>query len=184
MVPCIDTQRPTLVAGTIKYGSGGPQGPTLVAGTINYRSRRPCDLLYDRRPPPNDQSPAAAKASTTYTSPYPYGSILRVGSPGLSTTKTEEYTQRHVSFLLSFRRAEHGSLVHKNTLTSTITMILLHNPLRTQDLCMILMNLQLKPSQKEVMVFLQQCNKVLVSSMKMFLTHLMDSNRCSLTIMV
>nr|VDC96098.1 unnamed protein product [Brassica oleracea] len=54
--------------------------------------------------------PAVAKASTTYTGPYPYGSIRRAGSPGLSTTEAGKYTQRHVSFLLSFRRAEHGSL--------------------------------------------------------------------------
>ncbi|KAF2605226.1 hypothetical protein F2Q70_00025797 [Brassica cretica] len=52
-----------------------------------------------------------------YTGPYPYGSILRAGSPGLSIIEAGEYTQRHVSFLLSFRRSEHGSLVHKNTLT-------------------------------------------------------------------
>ncbi|KAF2551253.1 hypothetical protein F2Q68_00035472 [Brassica cretica] len=91
MVPCIDTQRPTLVAGTIKYGSGGPQGPTLVVGTINYRSRRPCDLLYDRRPPPNDQSPAAAKASTTYTGPYPYGK----GGDGVPATMQQGFSFKH-----------------------------------------------------------------------------------------
>ncbi|KAF2557573.1 hypothetical protein F2Q68_00016402 [Brassica cretica] len=44
-------------------------------------------------------------------------SIPRAGSPGLSTIEAGEYTQRHVSFLQSFRRAEHKSLVHKNPLT-------------------------------------------------------------------
>ncbi|WZZ44784.1 hypothetical protein YC2023_041043 [Brassica napus] len=43
----------------------------------------------------------------TYTGPYPYGSILRAGSPCLSTIEAGEYIQRRVSFLLSFRRAEH-----------------------------------------------------------------------------
>ncbi|WZZ34437.1 hypothetical protein YC2023_017838 [Brassica napus] len=106
MVPCVDTQGPTLVARTINYRSGSTHGPTQVVGTIDHRSRRP-------------RSPrlTATKAPMTYTGPYPYGSILRAGSPGLSTIEAGEYTQRRVSFLLSFRRAEHRSLVHKNPLS-------------------------------------------------------------------
>ncbi|KAF3489231.1 hypothetical protein F2Q69_00051973 [Brassica cretica] len=84
-----DAQGPPLTVGTINYRSGGTQGPTLVVGTIDHRLRRPWDL---------------------------HSRILRAGSHGLSTIEVGEYTQRRISFLLSFRRAEHGSLVHKNPL--------------------------------------------------------------------
>ncbi|KAF3494705.1 hypothetical protein DY000_02052993 [Brassica cretica] len=87
-------QGPPLMVGTINYRSGGTQGSPLMVGTINFKSR-------------GTQGPTQAPRS-----------ILRAGSPGLSTIKAGEYIQRHVSFVLSFRRAEHGSFVHKNTLTS------------------------------------------------------------------
>ncbi|KAF2608050.1 hypothetical protein F2Q68_00043859 [Brassica cretica] len=63
--------------------------------------------------------PFSLKHLDTSCSLQHFDRILRAGSPGLSTTEAGEYTQRHVSFLLSFRRAEHGSLVHKNPLTGT-----------------------------------------------------------------
>ncbi|KAF3596461.1 hypothetical protein DY000_02021815 [Brassica cretica] len=53
---------------------------------------------------------ATTQAQATISSSS--ASILRAGSPGLPTIEAGEYTQRHVSFLLSFRIAEHGSLVH------------------------------------------------------------------------
>ncbi|KAF2576726.1 hypothetical protein F2Q70_00002776 [Brassica cretica] len=101
MVPCVDTQGPTLVAGTINYRPGGTQGPTQAVGTIDHRSRRPCDLHYR---------------------------IIRARSPGLSTIKAGEYTQRHVSFLLSFRRAEHGST------RSALALLIARNKARKEEL--------------------------------------------------
>ncbi|KAF3528387.1 hypothetical protein DY000_02040949 [Brassica cretica] len=91
------------------------QGPSMLTEAHQHIV---LTAAYPQRPPPKRPiSPAATKAPTTYTGSYQYGSILRAGSPGLSTIEAREYTQRHVSFLLSFHRAEHGSLVHKNTLT-------------------------------------------------------------------
>ncbi|KAF2608239.1 hypothetical protein F2Q68_00043866 [Brassica cretica] len=62
-------------------------------GTINCRPRRPYDLHYRQVVPA--QQPTfltATKALTTYTSPYPYGTTLRAGSPGLSTTEAGQST--------------------------------------------------------------------------------------------
>ncbi|KAF3502038.1 hypothetical protein F2Q69_00042344 [Brassica cretica] len=52
---------------------------------------------------------------------YSESSILDQEDPEIFTIG--EYTQRRVSFLLSFLRAEHGSLVHKNTLTDLTSEI-------------------------------------------------------------
>ncbi|WZZ88520.1 hypothetical protein YC2023_117099 [Brassica napus] len=52
---------------------------------------------------------------------YSESSIIDQEDPEIFTIG--EYTQRRVSFLLSFLRAEHGSLVHKNTLTDLTSEI-------------------------------------------------------------